>query len=115
MKKLFNAIILVAVALLLFSCAPTENSPDDQPAEYKLRGVVENLANKYVDIRITEAQYATGTYRILLDDTTKIYDKSGKSVSASAIQKGDSLEVTYNGQVMRSIPPQVVALKITIS
>ncbi len=113
MKKILNAIILLLGAALLFSCTPTT----EPTGEYKLRGVVEQVASNYsyVEIHITEAQNATGTYRVLINEGTAIYSKDGKSMNKAGLKVGDKIEVTYNGQVMRSLPPQIVAIKITVS
>lgn len=112
MKKLISVILVAASVLLMFSCGGTD---PDVTNEYKLRGVVELVARDYIEIRITEAQYASGTYRVLINKATKIYGKDGKSASAASIRLEDTVTVTYNGQVMRSMPPQVVATRISVS
>lgn len=112
MKKLISTILVAASALLLFSCGGTT---PDATNEYKLRGVVESIETNYIEIRITEAQYASGIYRVLIDKTTGIYNKNGESISKASIQLGDNVTVTYNGQVMRSMPPQVVAIRISLA
>ena len=120
MKRLLNTIILIATALLLFSCAPTESDTSTPNTEggngegYKLIGTVTGITHRSFDILITDTQDAYGTYRILLDKSTEIRTKDGKVISKEAIKASDTVEITYNGQVMRSIPPQVVALKIVV-
>ena len=112
MKRIMNTIILLLGAAMLFSCSPTPDSPAG--GEYTLRGVVTEIADSHIDILITDTPDAAGTYRVLVSNSTAIYGKGGASIKISDIRTDDKLEITYNGQVMRSLPPQVVATKITV-
>ena len=112
-KKLLSAIILAAASVMLMSCT----SPSVTPApkdEYKLTGTVTEIDNRHIEINVTDTQNAFGIYRILLSDATRFYDRNAEPAAKSDLCVGDTVEVTYNGQVMRSMPPQVVALKIVI-
>jgi hypothetical protein len=50
---------------------------------------------------------------VILTDETEIKDALGKALSREDIGIGDTLSVVYNGQVMLSYPPQIVAHSIT--
>ena len=116
MKKILNAIIFILSAALLFSC--TEPSLEETPAagsqEYKLSGVIEEIQNKYIIITVTGTENAHGTYRVNVSDKTAICLKDGSIAGKNALNVADRIEVTYNGQVTRSLPPQITALKIAV-
>ena len=41
-------------------------------------------------------------------------DKNGNRTVKAFLKVGDTVEITYGGQVMMSYPPQIVALKIQV-
>ena len=66
-----------------------------------------------LEVDVTEAEYASGIYVILVSDATLISDASGNRLGITDIAVGDKLHIVYNGQTMLSLPPQVAALEIT--
>ena len=93
---------------LLFSCS--EGGAD---TEFKMKATVTALGEK-LEVDVTEAEYAEGTYWIIVSDTTEILNGEGKKIIRDEISVGDEITITYNGQVMMSLPPQVAALKIQL-
>jgi hypothetical protein len=83
------------------------------PEEFTMRATVRAVREK-IEVDVFEAKYASGIYEIIISDVTEIYDKDGRSIDRSYIKEGGELIIIYNGQTMMSLPPQVVARKITV-
>ena len=107
MKKIIGFVIIMICLSSLFSC---EEAGDPK---FTMKADVIELSEKIL-VDVTEAEYAEGEFLIIISDRTEIYDARGKKVSRDEISVGDKLIITYNGQVMMSYPPQVVALKIRV-
>ena len=63
-------------------------------------------------VEVIESDYAFGPYWVLVGGDTLFLDSSGKVIAQSEICVGDTIEITYGGQVMMSYPPQIVASKV---
>ena len=139
MKKIMIYILVALLALSLCSCGADADTVDDgayvEPSgDVKERseeapvkdesGVTPEEKNEFfmiaritelgekIRVEVIEGEYAFGTYLIITSDSTVITDSDGYATELSA---GDTVRIVYNGQVMMSMPPQVVALKITKS
>jgi hypothetical protein len=109
---------------LLFGCVgdKTEDKNDssnkaitDSESGYKIKATVNSVSADELEVTATEdSEDSFGVYRILTSAETKYEDKDGKAITLSDIKEGDVIMISYNGQVMRSLPPQVVAIKIQI-
>lgn len=75
-------------------------------------GSVTSLGEK-LEVEVISDEYNSGTFLIIYSDDIKI-TKDGKRADTADISVGDILEIKYNGQVMLSLPPQIVARAITI-
>ena len=67
-----------------------------------------------VEVDVISAEYASGIFHILVNDGTVILSSDGREITKQDLKAGDTVEITYNGQVMLSYPPQVVAHKIVV-
>ena len=111
MKRLFSIIILVLTLGVFCSCRgggednPTVDDGFEMIAKIKLVG-------EKIEVDVIEAEYADGAYLIITSELTEFVDESGNKIEKGDLKEGDTVEITYNGQVMMSIPPQVAALKI---
>ena len=65
-------------------------------------------------VEVISGEYAEGPFWIVLSSLTRITDKNGAMTTREAIAVGDTLRITYNGQMMMSYPPKVAARKIEI-
>lgn len=65
-------------------------------------------------VEVISGEYAEGPFWIVLSELTRIVDEDGRLVTREAIAVGDTLRITYNGQMMMSYPPKVAARKIEI-
>ena len=93
----------------LYSC----NDGGGEP-RFEMKATVTALGEK-LEVDVTEAEYAEGIYWIIISDITEITNSKGEKISRDEIDVGDKVIITYNGQVMMSYPPQVVARKIEIT
>ena len=112
MKIIKGIIITLTSFLLLAGCA---GSGASAASEYRFRAVVKTVADSEIEATISYKDgIHFGDYRILTGADTKYYSADGAAIGREEIETGDVIEVTYNGQVMRSFPPQVVAIKIVV-
>lgn len=65
-------------------------------------------------VDVLQSEYAFGEYLLLLNNATIFYNKEGEKISKNQLRVGDKIKVKYSGQVMLSIPPQVVAYEIEV-
>ncbi len=112
MKKIaFIASILLVLALVT-SCYITEEEKNLEGV--KMTAIIKNIDDK-IEVEVIEGQYgATGIYWVNFSDDTVFTNAEGVRLSVSSLKVGDTVEITYGGQVMMSYPPQIVALKIEI-
>ncbi len=124
MKRIIKSILMILSLSLLVGCVgdKTEDKNDssnkaitDSEAGYKIKATVNSVSADELEVTATEdSEDAFGVYRILTSAETKYEDKDGKAITICDIKEGDVILISYNGQVMRSLPPQVVAIKIQI-
>lgn len=120
MKKRFWLCALLALALLTAGCEtkPEKSDGGDLPAgavpsSFVMEATVSEVGERIL-VEVTQSEYTSGPHFLIVTDQTAIKNESGKPLSKEAIRVGDLLTVIYNGQVMLSYPPQVVALSITV-
>jgi hypothetical protein len=121
-------IIMTALALLLFAgCgARTEGGSSDNGIQggnseqaptrtdgFTMIAKVKSVGDR-VEVDVISAEYASGIFHIIVGENTLIYSALGNEITKQELKSGDTVEITYNGQIMLSYPPQVVALKIVI-
>lgn len=115
--KISKFVILTAalVAMMLFAtgCPKYEENYEQQGEEFVLKAVVNSVTDR-LEVEVIESDYAFGVYWVLLNENTKYENTDGASISLSDIKPGDTIEITYGGQVMMSYPPQIVAWKVTL-
>ena len=110
MKKIVKYIILALTASVV-CCATSCNRSEP---EFTMKATVLNVQDK-IEVDVTEAEYASGLYWIITNDKTSFYDKNGNKITRNDIKVGDTVIITYNGQVMMSYPAQIVALNIAVT
>ena len=106
MKRLIIVLTILISILTFGGCKKMENT-----TVYMEARILE--VNETLLVTVTKSDYAFGDY-ILHIDNCNIYDKDGRQITKAELLVGDSIKVEYSGQVMLSIPPQVVAHTITI-
>ena len=112
LKKLLCYILLGVTAALFVSCAPNEE-PDGVPGDdFQLKATITSIGDK-IEVEVYDSEYAFGTYLVITGPATEYYDEAGKAITRTDLNVGDKVEIYYGGQVMMSLPPQIVAAKIT--
>lgn len=120
-KLILNILTMIVSAACLFSCSLVggKGRGEDKPGEkieftegdFRMVATVTELGEK-ITVDVTEAEYASGIHWIIVSDETAIVTKDGYKLSREDIKVGDKVEITYNGQVMMSLPPQIVAISV---
>ena len=111
MKRLFSIMILVLTLGLLCACRGGDDDKTADEGGFKMIAVIKLVGDK-IEVEVIEAEYADGTYLIITSDLTEFVGAKGEKIGKGDLKEGETVEITYNGQVMMSIPPQVAALKI---
>lgn len=65
-----------------------------------------------LSVEVTDSEYTFGVHTVIVGEATKYVDSCGKKISYEDLKVGDRVEIFYNGQVMMSYPPKIVARKI---
>ena len=123
MKRIIALILnIVALALCmgcLFSCGNNEQPEGEQPngdkpgSGFSMIATVDDVGEK-IKVNVIEAKYTSGVHLVITNSYTEFYGKDGKAIAKSDLKVGDTVEILYSGQVMMSLPPQIVAAKITV-
>ena len=109
MKK-YLAVALAMLMLMMVGCQSTDNDPIT--GNFHLKAIVKsNDGGDRLEVEVIESDYAFGIHIVHTSNAVFI-NAEGEAISPSDIQIGDTVEITYSGQVMMSYPPQIVALKI---
>ena len=106
MKKFL--IVFLTVISLIFITACKENMNN-----FVLKAIVTTVGEK-IEVEVIESDYAFGTYLVITGEQTEFLDVNGNKISKNNLVSGNVIEITYGGQVMMSLPPQIVASKIKI-
>ena len=119
MKKYIVIASLVLLACVLLVCTSCEEGDASKEVSVNVEGVemtaiIKNISDK-IEVEVVEGEYgASGIYWVNVGPDTVYLDESGNYVTKSAIKVGDTIEITYGGQVAMSYPPQISAMKIQI-
>ena len=109
MKKILKAALMLLLLGTLVSCSGSSISENSY---YTIKGIVKSVTKTSIEITVYDTENAEGPYWIRFDDGTLFVNALNEKISLSDIVEGDKLEVSYNGQVMLSYPPQVFGIKI---
>ena len=114
MNKKILALAIATLMLFTVGCNPSGSGPDGNPAgeKFLLKAVVKSTDTKgQLEVEVIESDYAYGIYWVHTS-SAKFVDAEGRSIAESEVKVGDTIQITYGGQVMMSYPPQIVAYKI---
>ena len=125
MKSFLKVIIIFLLVSSLVSCddkkgnlndtnTDINNEEDGETLEFIMKAELLSIGEK-LEVNITEAEYASGIFHIIISDVTEIYDASGTKIERSDLSVGSILTISYSGQIMMSYPPQTVARKIYVN
>ena len=115
MKKFLVHITILGTLLMSFSCLFACSDCQNQQNNADVTMVAEILEiNNNILVDVKESDIAFGTYILIPAETVTYFSKDGSKITIKELKVGDVIEVKYSGQVMLSIPPQVVAYIITV-
>ncbi len=111
MKALKFLFILAVVASLLVSCTPTT---EENMNTIKMTAKINSITDR-LEVEVIEGEYgASGIYWVLFNTNTVFLDKNGNKTTVFSLKEGETVEISYGGQVMMSYPPQIVALTVQV-
>ena len=117
MKNIIKIAFMVLTLSLLCSCGAGgtngSGSGSDGGQQFVIKARV-NAVGEKIEVDVIEGEYAYGIYWVITSEQTEFLGKDGGKITKQDIKAGDTLEIVYNGQVMMSYPPQIVARKITV-
>ena len=109
-----NIISALLIGACLFSCTKAEDpktDPTPEPDGVAMTATVKSVGDR-IEVDVVESEYTSGVHWVITSESTLYLDKSGAAISRSDIRAGDTVKIIYSGQVMMSLPPQIVALSI---
>lgn len=114
MKKIKETVGIIMLILSLCTlCACDGGGEGGASDRFTMRATVIAVRDK-IEVEVTEAEYAGGIYEIITPVGIAIRNSEGISLDRADITVGSELIITYNGQTMLSLPPQVVAREIVV-
>ncbi len=127
MKKIMINILLLLSILTLASCHAGQGGSDGAQGDrggshiadgeigssVSMLAKIDKLGEK-LEVSVLESEYTFGTHWVITPDATKYYGKDGSPISRDDLKVGDTVEILYSGQVMMSLPPQIVAARISV-
>ena len=128
-NTLFRIVALVMLLTLLTSCgdggstgeeggaggsSQSDGGPRDKLESEKMIAKITKIEDKIIEVEAESTDVFYGVYRVHLVATTAYVNTTGEYLTKDILHVGDKVEIGFNGQVMRSLPPQIVAHKITV-
>lgn len=116
MKKLIFVASALLVLVLLVSCnlEGEKKTMADDGTGVKMTAIVKNIGDK-IEVEVIEGEYgASGIYWVNYSSETVFVDANEVVISISDLDVGDTVIITYGGQVAMSYPPQISAKRIEI-
>ena len=122
MKKIVSIALVVSMALFLFSSC-VGNSSGEENANTIIANYSINNSEDSKDF-IVEVQDLGGVYSDLYDKnglyvkfkggSDKIYDADGNELSREDLAVGTTLEISYDGKIVKDNPKTIKAYKVTV-
>lgn len=110
MKKLLLTFLAVLTVVLLPTLSACKN---DMNEEFILKAKVLSVGDK-IEVEVIESDYAFGVYLVITSNETEFLNASNAVINKNDLKTNSVIEITYGGQVMMSLPPQIVAKKIKV-
>ena len=78
-----------------------------------MRAIIKAIDER-LEVEVTSSEYTSGIHWVITHDSTAYYAADGSTITRADLKVGAEVEILYNGQVMLSYPPQIVAHRITV-
>ena len=123
MKKIFIILTILCFAFALFACGGNTDTQTNLSTDITnmlenekiiLSGKVDKVNELSIEITTEANENASGAYVVNISNQTLLYDKYGNTIKLSQIIEGDNIDVSFNGQVTKSLPPQISAIIIQV-
>ena len=124
MSKRVFALALAFITLFLVGCTSIDSDSQENTGigggnmnrgdGFVLKAVVKEVRSDLIEVEVIESDYAFGIYWVRTGDQTEYNFADGSSATRSDIKAGQNISISYNGQTMMSLPPQIVAHGIVI-
>ena len=111
MKKIILCLTLLCAMALLLGCDEEEKQMN---TEFELFATVKQVTENHIEVEVYDSDYAFGTYWVLTGTETEYLDREGNTITRDDLKDGDKIKISYGGQVMMSMPPQIVAGKMEV-
>ena len=108
--KFLSMAIVSPMLLLLLSCKSSGGASD---TDFSMTAKV-NAVGEKLEVEVISDEYNSGTFLVIYSDETDFLSEDGEQISVEDISVGDTVVIHYGGQVMMSLPPQIVAKSITV-
>ena len=92
----------------------TVSDSADSGASVTMTATVMAVESGMLRVEVLESEYTFGEHVVHVSDETQILAADGRVIALSDISVGSTVDITYSGQVMLSLPPQIVAKKIQV-
>ena len=89
------------------AAVPPENNGD----RFIMTATVLDIGDK-IEVEVLESEYASGIYLVITSDETVFLNECGTPIGRGELKAGDTVRIVYGGQVMLSLPPQIIATEI---
>ena len=120
MSKKILMLALAVIMLFAMGCQPGNHDNGgveerNENGDFVFKGKIKSLDSEgQIDVEIIDSEVASGIYWVLISNETKFQNKSGNKISPDSLKVGDTIEITFSGQVMMSYPPRISAWVITL-
>ena len=106
MKRIFwAALLLLAFPTVVFA------NGDGIDERIKMSAEILSVGDEIL-VEVLESEYTSGIHIVLTGEDTVYLNGCCDKISREDLKVGDRVEIFYNGQVMMSYPPKIVARKI---
>lgn len=115
MKKTFikTAVLLICV-IVLTACDAGEVAVGGDMSKVMMTAEIKSVSDR-IEVEVIDGEYeVSGIFWVIVADFTEIYGANGSEILPSDLKAGDKIQINYNGQVMMSYPPQIVAHEIKV-
>ena len=115
MKRFFCILMIISILPVVLACSKNDakESETETEMDYKINAIILEIENNSILVD-TQDENASGEYRVNIGNITKYYNEERKEIVKEDLKQGDKITILFNGQVARSLPPQIFAQEIIL-